>query len=330
MRAGTYALSLLSTPGVSSVLRALEREPMPLAELRRAVGSPPQTTMRVQLRELTALGVLARAREHAFPRSVSYEMTDAGRELLVVADALERWLDRDAPEPMRLGDTQARRAIKALADGWDAGIIGMLAAEPHSLTQLSREISTLSYPSLERRLTALRATGLVETLESNGRGAPCQPTAWLRDAVGALAVASRFESTHVAGGQETTVDVRALLMLALPTIQLAEPTDGTVTFATRQMPHNENGEQPALEGLTVQFRAGQPRRVIPAPEKAADAWALGTPSEWLKALLDGEAAGLRVGGLNAELAKSTIAALHPGVAGLRESRAVQRQPAAAR
>ena len=123
------------------MMRVLEAEPMPLAELRRAVGSPPQTTMRAQLRELTELGVLERLQAAEFPRAVDFELAEPGRELLEVAGVLERWLAGSPQGPMPLGETAAKRTVKALAEGWNAGIVGTLAARPLSLTQLSREIS---------------------------------------------------------------------------------------------------------------------------------------------------------------------------------------------
>jgi hypothetical protein len=46
-RAGAVALSLLSAPLNVHLLQALEDGSLPLIDLRRAVGSPPQRSMRV-------------------------------------------------------------------------------------------------------------------------------------------------------------------------------------------------------------------------------------------------------------------------------------------
>ena len=69
-------MSLLSLPLHVHVLRALEEEPLALIDLRRAVGSPPQTTMRGHLRSLTEAGILERRRESDFPGSVDYELAN--------------------------------------------------------------------------------------------------------------------------------------------------------------------------------------------------------------------------------------------------------------
>ena len=55
-RAGAVSLSLLSAPLNVHLLRALEEGPLALIDLRRAVGSPPQSTMRVYSRTLVEIG----------------------------------------------------------------------------------------------------------------------------------------------------------------------------------------------------------------------------------------------------------------------------------
>lgn len=325
MRAGAYVPSLLASPGVSSALRALEAGPMPLAELRRAVGFPPQTTMRVQLRELTALGALARGREGDFPRSVNYELTESGRNLLAVADILERWLGRAASDVGRLGDASAKRAVKALTEGWEAGIVGILAAEPRSLTQISQEISMLSYPSIERRLTAMRAVGLVEVVEADGPGVLCQPTAWLRHAAAPLAAASGLERSG-AVGQHPKVDIQALLLLAMPIVRLPEGSNGAATLATRQPPPQGGGDRPAPEAVTVEIMHGLPRSCAATLDERAESWVLGVPQGWLNAVVFGVLDGLRFGGPKPELAERVVSTLHTALRG-RSAGSTERQAA---
>lgn len=308
MRAGGYALSLLGTPGVVSVLGSLAGEPMTLADLRRAIGSPPQSTLRGQLRELSGLGVLGRRREYAFPRSVQYELTESGRDLLAAAETLQSWLD-DAPEPVRLGDIPAKRVVKALSDGWEAGLVRLLAAEPRSLTELSHEIPSLSYPSIERRLTAMRALGLVETLDSNGQGAPCRPTLWLRRAAVPLAAASRFEHTRVAKTHDAKVDIQALLMLVMPIVDFPKKARGAATLVTRQRQRQE-GKHPVPEAITVEIRDGQSQRCVALAENGAKSWAIGAPDAWLDAVLDGAVDRLRIGGSGADFAEAVVGTLH--------------------
>jgi DNA-binding HxlR family transcriptional regulator len=303
-------LSLLATPGTAAVMRVLEAEPMPLAELRRAAGFPPQTTMRAQLRELTALGVLERRREAEFPHSVDYELAEPGRELLAVAGILEPWLAGGPLGPMPLGETAAKRTIKAVAEGWDSGIVSTLAAKPLSLTQLSREISALSYPSLERRLSAMSAAGLIETGESNGHGAPCQPTSWLRHAAAPIAAAARFERRRVAGAREVKADIQALLMLAMPIAQPPAGARGSAMLVTREGGGRIAENDSATVGVTVELENGLLQSCAAGVEEGTPTWALGVPDAWLDAVVDGILSRLRFGGTQPKLATGVAVALH--------------------
>jgi len=196
LRAGAKALSLLAVPLNVHVLTTLAEEPRSLYDLRRAAGSPPQTTMRGHLRKLMKIGVLKHWQSPEFSGSVEYELGEAGRDLLAVADLSQHWLNRAPEEPVPLGTSAAKSALKALVDGWSSGIVRVLAARPLSLTDLNKLISGLNYPSLERRLGALRFTNLIEAAPSEGRGTPYRATGWLRQAMAPLAAATRWERRH--------------------------------------------------------------------------------------------------------------------------------------
>src|SRR3954453_16559023 len=88
-RTGAEALSLLAAPINIHALKALNEGPMGLLDLHRAVGFPPQSTMRVYTRKLEELGILERQRQNQFPATAEYSITPAGGELLKVADLLQ-------------------------------------------------------------------------------------------------------------------------------------------------------------------------------------------------------------------------------------------------
>ena len=173
---GAVALSLLSAPLNVHLLQALEEGPMALIDLRRSVGSPPQSTMRVYSRTLVDLGTLERQRQAAFPGTVEYASTDSGKALLGIGAIHEKWLHEAPSGPVSLGSTASKSATKALVEGWSTNIIRALAAKPLSLTDLNRLIPRISYPSLERRLGALRLADLVEPHPGDGRGTPYRAT----------------------------------------------------------------------------------------------------------------------------------------------------------
>jgi DNA-binding HxlR family transcriptional regulator len=292
-RAGTEALRLLATPINVHVLRALADGPQSLIALRRAAGSPPQTTMRGHLRTLTETDVLVRRRQNDFPGSLDFELTAVGQELWAVAQVLEAWL-REAPEgPLTLGSSTSKSTVKALVEGWATSMVRALAARPFSLTELNGLINSLSYPSLERRLGALRLAGLIERTPGNGRGTPYAVTAWLRRAIAPLAAAARWERANAA---ETTAPIRRLdaeaaFLLAIPLLRLPGEPSGVCRLAVEVGPGGER-----LAGVLVQVRDGEITSCVAKVQGHADAWAAGPAQGWLRAVMDGDAELLEMGG----------------------------------
>jgi len=169
---------------------------MRLAELTEELRGPTQASVRARLEGLVALRVVAK-KGSGMPYAVRAELTDVGRDLLRLIDAVDDWLSRAPGGSLTLGGTAAERAVRALAGGWDSTILHVIAAGPRSLTGLDGEIEGLTYPALERRLIALRTAGLVEPAPS-GPGRPYRIAGWGREAAGPLLAAVDFERAHMA------------------------------------------------------------------------------------------------------------------------------------
>ena len=306
-RAGTQALKLLSVPINVHALQALADGPRPLSDIRRELGSPPPTTMRGQLRTLSETGVLNRRRRDDFPGSLDLELTEAGQELWDVAQVLGAWL-RTAPDgPLPLGSPAAKSAIKALLEGWSTSIVRALAARPLSLTELNDLISGLSYPSLERRLGAMRICGQIERTAGRGRSVPYAATAWLRQAVAPLGAAARWEYLRL--GETTTpikrLDVEAAFLLVTPLVELRTEISGTCRFAVEIGGANGSG----LAGVLVSVSDGRVTSCVAKVQGNADAWAIGSPPAWLQAVIEEDTGRLEVGG-DGQLARTLLAGLH--------------------
>lgn len=307
MRSGAQALLMLAAPLNVSILRALQGGSKQQIELRRASGLPAQTTLRAQLKRLVKVGAIEKHRRNRFPGVLEYELTKCGGELLAVATVLEQWLGRSPEGALALGDSAAKAAIKALAEGWSTTMLRSLAARPLSLTELDRVIPSLSYPSLERRLSAMRLAGLIEARRSNGRGTPYQVTVWLRESVAPLVAATRWERRNM---PEDTVpvgrlDIEAIFLLAVPLIHPSEELTGTCRVAAEM----SNGSKRGLAGAMVGLREGRVASCTTRLQGNPDAWALGTPTVWLTAVLDRDVDGLELGG-DCGLARSLLDALH--------------------
>jgi DNA-binding HxlR family transcriptional regulator len=307
LRSGSLALSLLSTPINVRVLTALEQKPLPLTELRRAIGSPPQTTTRGHLRVLTEMDVLVRRRERGSPGTASYELGTAGGELLRVARTLDSWLATNQ-DLMPLGSSEGRSALKSLVAGWDSMIIRALAARPLSLTELNNVIPRLNYPSLERRLTGLRSSGLVKPQSGDGRSTPYGVTAWMRKAVGPIVAAARWERERVP--EEATppgrLDIEALFLLTVPRLELPDAGEGCFRLG---MEVRANSGELRLAGVQARFAEGRVEQCTTRLNGRPDACATGPAGAWLRALAAGEFDGLDLSG-DRGFANAVVEALH--------------------
>lgn len=300
-RAGAVALSLLSAPLNVHLLQALEDGPLPLIDLRRSVGSPPQSTMRVYSRTLVDLGALERQRQAAFPGTVEYGSTEAGKALLQIGAVHENWLRESPSGPIALGSTACKSATKALVEGWSTNIIRALAAKPLSLTDLNRLIPRISYPSLERRLGALRLADLVEPHPGDGRGTPYRATSWLRRAIVPLAAGAWWERRHLADPPLIgRLDVEATFLLAIPLVELPAGLSGRCRLAVEI----QGGSSPVFAGVLMGVEDGKVISCSSRLEGDADGWATGSAGSWIRRM-SGDDGDLEIGG-DTELVREIV------------------------
>ena len=293
-RAGGNALALLSSPLNVHILQAVQEGPLAPLDLRRRVGFPPESTMRMYVRELSKLGVIERDRREGFPPAVEYSLTAAGRALLKVGDALQVWLDAAPEGPIVLGSPAAKSAIRALVEGWTTNIVRALAARPYSLTELSSLIVKTSYPSLERRLGAMRVTNQIEQCPGTGRGKPYRATDWLRQAVLPLTASTGWERKYApeATARISRFDVEAAFLMAIPLVALPADVTGNCRLAVEL----QGGSSPVLAGVVASFDQGKLASCSVRLEGEATAWATGSAMSWLREMNGGQGTQLELGG----------------------------------
>lgn len=296
-----------------SILRCLAENPKQQIELRRECGLPAQTTLRALLKRLVDIGAVEKHRRDRFPGVLEYELPATGRDLLFVAQALERWLSKAPDGPLSLGDNAAKAAIKALAEGWSTTMLRALAAGPLSLTELDRVITAHSYPSLERRLSALRLAGLTEARRGNRRGTPYAVSDWLRQGAGPLATAARWERRHLPATTAaiTPLDVETMFLLTVPMLRLPPGTSGTCCMAA-EIP---DGTKPRLAGVIAEVQDERVTSCSTNFHGQPDAWALGPAAAWLSAMVEGDVDRLELGG-DCGLARALLSALYESLFGL--------------
>lgn len=317
-RAGARVLNLLANPLHVRILRAHEGGPLRATEVEEAAGWPAATTLRAAIGHLRRSGLLERQQVSTMPHGVATVLTDAGREVLFVAGVVERWLAIAPQGPIPVDSEEAKGAVKALAAGWSTKMVRALAAQPASLTELAQRIPEVSYPSLERRLTRMRKIHQIEPSPSPGRGVPYEVTDWLRHAIAPLCVAGRCERRHMRAETApiTPVEIEAAFLLAMQLAPLPESTTGICRLVV--LPEaDEDGKREEIEpaGVTVEVQKGAVLRCVPELDERASVWALGSPMDWLNAVIDGHLEGLRFGDARPQLAADLVHGLHLGLFG---------------
>lgn len=310
VRAGGTVLSLLAGPLCAPILRAHLDGPLRLPDLRERLGGAAQTTLRGQVGNLRDLGALERHVRSGMPYTVENELTDVGHGILTVADAAEAWLARAPTGPLVFGSEAAKGAIRALVAGWDSTMLRALAARPLSLTELDNVISEISYPAIERRLSAMRAAKQVQaSLQDNNAAKPYAVTEWTRQAVRPLVAAGRCECEHLAEATDplTRLDVEAAFLLAAPLAALPATANGACLLAV-SADDGENGGR--LVGVDVDVERGEVVSCSANIGPESRTWAKGPVESWTAAILDGLSDGLELGGSDVRLAGALVEGMH--------------------
>jgi DNA-binding HxlR family transcriptional regulator len=293
-RTGGYALSLFSRALHGLVLRALADGPLRLADLRKQVGGPAQTTLRGNVETLISMGALEKCQANGRAGGLGNALTPVGRELLVVTDAIEAWLARAPEGPVRLESETGKAAVKALVGGWGSTMLRALAVRPFSLTELDNLITAFSYPALERRLGAMRLFGCVAAAQGNGGGTPYTVTDWLRRGMAPLLAAVRCERRHMAEetAPMTRIDVETILLLIVPLAAFEPHADGTAQLAVFAGERSDGRSA----GLRLTVCDGKLTHCTSKLEPKPESWIRGSAAAWLDALVEGRTDQLEVCG----------------------------------
>jgi hypothetical protein len=275
------------------------------------VGWSAEATVRGAVKYLRNAGALDRRKVDGGRRAFATALTPAGEEMLVVARVLEKWLAACPKGPVAIEGKHVKIAVQALAEGWTSTLMRALASGPSTLTELSAEIPEVSYPALERRITWMRTTGQVVPLETETRGTPYVPTEWLRRSIAPIAVAGRCERRHMEDAAPVTdVEVETAFLLSLPLVDLPAYAAGSCTLASQTDPAEPEAEHQGLAGVAVSAGEGKITSWSVTVQDKPSTWAIGSPDDWLDAVLDGSFETLRAGGQDPQLAIDLANGLH--------------------
>lgn len=293
MPAGGTALAFLAIPRNGAILRRLSSGPRSLAEMRHEGELAPPTTVRKYLKVLEGEGLLAKRGREDFPGIVEYALTDAGADLLIVIVALEGWLNGRPKGALSFDGDAGQSAIKSLSESWSSTVLQTMAPGPISLTGLANEIRTVSYPSVERRLSSMRITGQVEASFADGNAIPYALTEWMQHSVAPLAAAVHWEQTHLPGAPQAMnrSEVDAAFLLALPLLRVESNMGGSCRMDVRM----DDGEKGAA-GASAVVAKGRVVSCAVESKDLSDAWATGSQPDWATTLTSTSTRQLRFGG----------------------------------
>lgn len=106
------AVELLGKRWTGLILRVLAEGPTTFSRIARAVDKLSDRVLSERLKELERRGVVQRRVDPSIPVRIEYSLTDKGRDLQAVLDALQTWADRwesDEPSPAHAAREHAGR-----------------------------------------------------------------------------------------------------------------------------------------------------------------------------------------------------------------------------
>lgn len=248
-----------------------------------------------------------------------YRVSPGGREVLYVAFVVEQWL-QDSPHGSLVFDGgEAETAVTALAEGWSASVVHMLAREPLAFAELEEVVKLgaaeqLTHEELEQLVATMEACEQIVALPG-GKGGPMYAlTDWLRAGIAPLIASARLERRNPMEGMQPIdeLDVEAGFRMALELVELPPQLSGTCRLGFNL--DDEEGQP--MTGVTAEIDQGRAVACRPGLELSANAWAAASAADWLDTVIEPDTKRVRTGG-DAWLTKALVEAFHQTLFGIR-------------
>ena len=282
-------LRLLSAGATGAILMALGEGPLRTMELtERVPGYAPRTIYRYA-GKLAELDVIARDEEPGVPSKVVHSLTDAcGSELY---ELVNRYADASLTRlPDGRIDAQAWASVGLLGDLWETGMVGELACEALSPTELAQGDHGLSYHQVNRRAGIFKTNGLLTQWESPG-GRRCYAlTEKTRRKMGLLAGIARWRHRHVVAEDEEGMTAPEMATVLRAALRLATLPDHKGRCLRLDVVSEDDTAAQRARRSGPRSKPTEPSTAAPAPLRTRTA---------------GEAAGSRPGSRSSSTAAPT-------------------------
>jgi DNA-binding HxlR family transcriptional regulator len=301
-------LRLLGAGATGAILMALGEGPLRTKELtKRVPGYAPRTIYRYT-GKLTDLDVIARDEEPGVPSKVVHSLTDGcGSELY---ELVNRYADASLTRlPDGRLDAQAWASVGQLGDLWETGMVGELACDALSPTQLAEGEHGLSYHQVNRRAGLFEANGLLTEWESPGRRRCYALTEKTRRKMGLLAGIARWRHRHVVAEDEEGMTVPEMATVLRAALRLVALPDHKGKCLRLGVVSDDDTGSPANEEVWAEIEAdGTIHSCASAPGDPSGC-ANGQVATWITVLLDGRPDAVEAGG-DETLVRDCLAALY--------------------
>jgi len=242
-----------------------------------------------------------------------YRVTSGGQEVLFIGFVAERWLQCAPDGPLPFDSSEAERAVAALAEGWSATVMHMLARGPLTFSELHQSVDGIGRRALRRHLAAMQDAGQVEAQHRRSKEPVYSATEWLRAGIAPLIASARVERSEP---REDTapidaLDVEAGFLCSLSLLELPKELSGSCRLGINL----EEDESSPLTGVTAHVDQGVVTCEAGLDMKAG-AWAAGSAGDWLDTVIEPDAKLVRTGG-DRWLARALLDGLHKSLFGIR-------------
>jgi hypothetical protein len=247
-----------------------------------------------------------------------YRVSDGGREVLYVAFVVEQWL-QSAPEGALVFDSgDADSAVTALAEGWSATVVHMLAREPMTFAELELAIEDgaaeqLSRDELSELIETMQRCAQVVAMPGGGDEPIYAMTDWLRAGLAPLIASARLERRNPMEGMQPIdeLDVEAGFRMVLELVELPYQLTGTCKLGFNL----DDAEEKPMTGVTARIDQGLAVACEAGFDQPADAWASASATDWLDTVIEPKTKKVRTGG-DAWLTKALVEAFHQTLFGI--------------
>lgn len=301
-------LRLLGAGATGAILMALGEGPLRTKELTEAVpGYAPRTIYRYT-GKLTELDVIVRDEEPGVPSKVVHSLSDGcGSELY---ELVNRYADASLTRlPNGQLDAQAWASVGQLGDLWETGMVGELACDALSPTELAEGDHGLSYHQVNRRAGLFEANGLLTQWDSPGRRRCYALTEKTRRKMGLLAAIARWRHRHVVAEDEegmTAPEMATVLRAALRLVTVPEHKGRCLRL---DVVSGDDTDAPTSEEVWAEVEADGTIHSCASPPADPNGWGSGQVATWIPVLLDGRSEAVEVGG-DETLVRDCLGALY--------------------